>query len=355
MKTKTLLTLFSAFLVVFFSCSSDDDNFIIPEVPGQNMEEGEIQIVYNSTEDGATFKFNAMLDDSEESEIEVNWGDNRKLKSYSSGEISYPYPLEDGEYVITIKTKGLKEFSIKDVKTATRLKSFFLGNCPMLENFYIYLNDNQLENFDITSCPSIGKSLTFKIYRPNFNFDGLKNVKSLSLEINQPMSVKLDDFECSFLHVYMGDIILPSLHINKAENLKNLQISGWRMKTSINDFKIEASSLDQMRVNYLTFTNDFNLKSTSQLKSILLNEFDCLKNVTFNDEINKIEIYNYPYGGKKSAIEKLDFTNCIGLKGLYIQGLSNLREVNLEGLPNLEYAHIIESEYMDDYHWSKKK
>jgi len=354
---KSVLFLQSILFLFIISCSSSDESdiFLIPTVPGENLKEGEIQIVFKPSSNLSTIEFEVGFDGKED--LKINWGDNQKLEEYSSGVITHEYKDIDTEYTITLQSANLSKLYMDD-RASQHIKSLFLGKCPKLDKFSMYMKNNILENLDFSKCSQFQGDLYLDINKSNFDLAGLTNFTTLILTANVSMDMTFDNMSISGLGINFMENYFPSLKITNCEDLQSLDIRGFHsLKTermAIGEFQINAPALNFFYIQEVKFNNDFNLNQSPLLKKAYFPGFDCLGKVEFNENIEEIHIANdivSEKNRKRSEIEYFDFRNYSKLRGFVLSGLNNLKKVDYNK-EDLIYALIKGSEFMDDYEYN---
>lgn len=349
--------IYFTFLVLFtmLQACSDDDNhhekFVRPEVPGVDLDEGEIHILFSPTTANSTFVM-TVESKIEGKKVRVNWGTDDKLYEYDPGEIRFEFPEEVKDYLISIYDENISLFDISDEIAAKRIKKLYLGPCPELMKFGLYIYNNIYENLDFSQCPQFEGPILLYVNTLNFDFEGLKHFRSLELYTNnyyEGKNIILKDLNAENIHLNIGEGY-NSLHIDDCPNLEGFSIYA---SYNFKEFDINAPNLSEIRFNGVGMMQDFDLSKMPNLETAALSTVKLLpgkKVIIDNPNLNIWTLNNYY--DEANGITSLDFSKCVSLSDLRLYYIGGLEEYNISNLTNLKFVSVASCGNLPDYEYT---
>lgn len=344
------------FLVLFamLQACSDDDNhqekFVRPEVPGVDLDEGEIHILFSPTTANSTFVM-TVESKIEGKKIRVNWGTDDKLYEYEPGEIKFEFPEGGEDYLISIYDEDISFFGITDESTGTRIKKFYLGACPELAKFILHIYNNIFENIDFSQCPQFNGPFTLYVNTLNFDFEGLKHFKSLQLYTNnyyEGKNIVFKNLNAENIHLNIGEGY-NTLHIDNCVNLKEFSIYA---SYNFNEFEINAPNISDIYFSGVGMVTDFDLSKMPNLGTATLSTVRLVpdRKVIINNP--KLETwYLDNHFDEDNSITSLDFSKCVSLSTLRLRNIGGLEEYNISNLSNLKFVSVLSCGNLLDYEY----
>lgn len=331
-------------LIVFLSCSNDDENkFPVPTIPGIDIPEGEVQLVFRATAESnvITFKVEANV-----SGIMVNWGDNTELYQISSGEISYEYPAEEKSYIITIQAPQLTNIDLTH-ENAYNVTGLYAGECPEFMNLS-FNKENLFEAFDLRACPQFG-NLTMQINTNNFDLSGLSKAKKMFLYIAANTEIRLDEYSgLERLDLYydlVNPITYQTLRIENSPHLTDLEIDAFISSGYVRppytiyleNLLLKAPKLTTAKLNNLHINGNIDLsKAGEDAVDIVLYSCDTPQKLMLSPATRRLNIHNGWIPAVDFHIEELDLSVCKGLEYITLEVLSGLKTIKFGDQTNLK-------------------
>ena len=361
--------------ILIVGCSSDND-FVIPEIPGQNMDTDEVQLVFKATTTKSVLTFS--VESGDDKRVKINWGDNQKLTSYeSSGEISYTYPEEDKEYIITIRASKITSLDLTN-QSANNLLGVYLGNCPELTKLN-FNKENRLSAFDLSKCPQF-KNITISVNTSSFDWKGLSNVINLDIMVNASTDIDLTGFRQLAMCGIFVDVAKTS-HLGRFKlydnpELKSLTLSGYSYlggvmyPIGINTWDVTAPAIHYMLLRNVIVHGDVNLAKMDGLRELTLYGFECRGEITFNPGLEEFTMQNewnpnvnwrlgkLDFSGHKNltylsvivqpGITSVDVSGAERLQRIMMQKCNIVTELSLENLPSLTSVGCFNNDYLEN-------
>lgn len=357
MKSNNLILLCLLTLICCFSCEKEDDPAVYFDPPlsaTEGIEQDEIRLLVRPYEGNDSVVLTIGFGDDDSKRVKVNWGDDNFLHSYKGGDIKHKYINPDKEeYIITIKVPGIKSFEYTHQESISKTKSVAFGKCPSLESLHASTYNNVYENFDLSQCPQFNGEISFHTYTNKFNFNGLKNFTDIFFVCNRIIT-DIEMVDMNFIRLRLGinydynDEKINRFYIkNTREDIENIEISfqtkgDKRYPILAGDLRFEISKTDHLYLGGMSLNNELNLSGFEKI--VLLRTTNCdYPGIRMPQNMTGIELRNprlSDYHPSDQKLESLDFSKCPDMEYITLQGFSNLKTVNIEGLQNLISFHI---------------
>lgn len=333
----------------FYACDSDDDiiYFEPPSSATEGIEQDEIRLLIVPSTESDSLSFIVGFGNDRSKEVKINWGDDNRLHSYPGGQVKYKYADAAKEYIVTIQAPGIKSFDYSHQKSISKTKSLAFGNCPTLEILNASLLNNIYENFDLSQCPQFNETINFSTYTNRFNFNGLKNFKTLYLSCYNMMSVvEMKDMNFTRVRLVMVKDYdyrrIEKLYINNSrDDITSVEISctysdSHRVPTVIEDLTLDMIGAYHLDIDGIDVPDMLDLSRFRYLESLrILNSYYPGIKMPQNMQAVRLDNQWLTKGYINQGPETLDFSNCSDMKSIVLMNLKNLRTVNIEGLEKL--------------------
>lgn len=340
MKTRQIYFLIFSLFILISSCSKDDDNdnnpgFVVPTIPGVGIEENSVQLVFKASAEESTVTLGV---ESKTGDVFINWGDNESLDTYLSGEVTYTYPAEEKEYIISIMSSRISAINLLS-EQSLHITGFFAGDCPELMSIQ-FNKINEFENFDVTKCSQFSQ-LQMYIHNDNFDLSGLSNATALGLFVCSNMDIHLKDYpNLSSLYISLErQYAKPkNIQVEKCPQLTDTRINSYNTYSSspsnricwVKNLILDIPLLKDLKLEDLTITEDLDLRKTGDnFETLILNSFNYQKGIYFNSSMRNFLINNMWKPRVDFEKKEIDLSQCKQLEAVQIDGLSSLEHIRL--------------------------
>lgn len=242
MKKYALFALTICLVVLFNSCSDDDD---------PQPEDNSATMRFTPTDEASEFLFRGN------GTLIINWGDNNidTINNTTVDTIRHTYDKKGIEYRINITTSGTTEIAIQNNKVS----SIELGVFPDIEKLTI--KDMNIKNLDVSK-----NSKLINLIVTNCGINSIDISKNTALQRLYLSDNKLETIDISkntaLITFEANNNLLNSIDITNNKNLTSLSVKNNKLDSLQIDgnINIENIYLNENQLTALTATNNPNIK-----------------------------------------------------------------------------------------------
>lgn len=265
MKKYYLQLLFVSLLVLFNSCSDDDNS---EDKSNTAIGNNNIKMSFTPTSDTPELAFKS------DGKLTINWGDNTfdTITNATAESISHTYSKTNATYNISIKTSDVTNFQIED----SRVSNLELGVFPNIKTLTIrninkpifdVSKNTKLESLFLTNCNlnsiDLSNNISLqRVYLGNENTKNMNNIENIDLSKNTELVTfdaennllsKIDfNNNLKLTTINLNNNKLTSIYLGKNSVLENIYLKNNQLTELVASY---STDLKRLEINNNLFTD----------------------------------------------------------------------------------------------------